>query len=78
MFTKAFWKAATERAIKTAAQTILTAFFVGDVLLDVFQTDWLSVAGIGLGGAFFSYLTSLGSNGLNEGNGPSLSNESVG
>ena len=75
MFTLAFWKAATERAIKTGAQSILTVYFVGDVALNAFQADWGNMAGIGLGGLALSYLTSLAS-GLRDGN-PSVTNAEV-
>lgn len=61
MFTLAFWKAAAERAVKTGAQSVLTVYFVGDVALNAFQADWGNMAGIGLGGAVFSVLTSLAS-----------------
>lgn len=75
MFTLAFWKAATERAVKTGAQSVLTVYFVGDVALNAFQADWGNMAGIGLGGAALSILTSLAS-GLRDGN-PSLTNAEV-
>ena len=61
MFTLSFWKAATERALKTAAQTLLSAYFVGDVALNAFEADWGSMAGVGLGGLVASYLFSLAS-----------------
>ena len=61
MFTKAFWRAAAERAVKTGAQSVLTVYFVGDVALNAFQADWANMAGIGLGGVALSVLTSLAS-----------------
>jgi hypothetical protein len=72
MFTLLFWKAATERAAKTAAQTVLTAYFVGDVALNALQADWVNMGGFALGGAVFSYLTSIAS-GAADGN-PSATN----
>jgi len=72
MWTLAFWKAATERAVKTGAQAVLTVYVVGDVALNAFEADWGNMAGIGLGGVVVSYLTSLAS-GLKDGN-PSLTN----
>jgi hypothetical protein len=75
MFTLAFWKAATERAVKTGAQAVLTVYVVGDVALNAFEADWGNMAGIGLGGAVVSYLTSLAS-GIKDGN-PSLTNAEV-
>ena len=61
MFTLAFWKAATERAVKTAAEILLATYFVGDVALNAFDADWGNMAGIALGGAVASYLFSLAS-----------------
>lgn len=75
MFTKSFWRAAGERAVKTGAQSVLTAYFVGDVALNALQADWLNMAGIGAGGVVFSLLTSLAS-GVNDGN-PSATNAEV-
>lgn len=75
MFTKEFWKAAAERAIKTGAQSVLTAYFVGDVALNALQADWLNMAGIGAGGVVLSILTSLAS-GHKDGN-PSVTNAEV-
>lgn len=72
MFSLAFWKAATERAIKTGAQSVLTVYFVGDVALNAFEADWVNMGGIGLGGAALSILTSLAS-GYKDGN-PSATN----
>jgi NhaP-type Na+/H+ or K+/H+ antiporter len=57
MFTKRFWKDATERAIKTGAQAFI-GFVAGEVL-NVWSFDWATAAGIVLGGAVLSYATSL-------------------
>jgi hypothetical protein len=58
LWTSAFWKGASERAVKTFAQTLAAVFVVGTTgLLDV---DWqasLSVAGAA---ALASLLTSIG------------------
>lgn len=75
MWTLAFWKAATERAVKTGAQAVLTIYFVGDVALNAFEADWVNMAGVGLGGVVLSYLTSLAS-GYKDGN-PSVTNAEV-
>ena len=53
IWTSAFWKDATERAIKTLAQVILALGAAG--ALNAFQVDWYTVAGIGLGAALLSY-----------------------
>lgn len=71
--TAAFWKAAFERAVKTVAQSavaLITANATG--LLDV---DWIQLASVsGLAG-LVSILTSVGSDALTSGTGPSLANE---
>lgn len=70
IWTKAFWSAAAERAVKTFAQTeaaLLTAAGTG-----ILDTDWqtsLSVSGMA---AVVSLLTSVGSAAFGPGDGPSL------
>jgi hypothetical protein len=59
IYHRAFWVEALERAVKTAAQVPLTVWVAGDVVMDVFQTDWSQVAGLALGGFLFSILTSI-------------------
>jgi hypothetical protein len=57
MFTTLFWKEATERAVKTFAQFIVT---LGTAqALNVFTLDWQTTIGIGLGGMLLSYATSI-------------------
>jgi hypothetical protein len=73
IFTIIFWKAAGERAVKTVAQSavaVITANATG--LLDI---DFVGVASVaGLAG-LVSVLTSIGSDALTGGTGPSLANE---
>jgi hypothetical protein len=76
MFTLLFWRAAFERAIKSAAQFVILAYFGGDVLFNVFEADWLNMAGVALGAILLSILTSLSSAALTDGN-PSLGNAEV-
>lgn len=66
MFTKRFWKDASERAAKSAAQAALLALSVGSATVgfDVVTTDWVYVASFTAGGAVLSYLTSVLSAGL--------------
>ena len=54
--TKTFWTGAAERAIKTAAQSALSVVTVGSAL---WSMDLAQAAGIALGGALLSILTSL-------------------
>lgn len=57
MFTKAFWKEAAERAIKTAAQVVLT--FIGLDGAGLLGLNW-TVAGVGIAGAALaSFVTSV-------------------
>jgi hypothetical protein len=70
MFTKAFWTAALERSVKTAAQAAIAIVSVGAV--SVLDVDWQAVAGVSGTAALVSVLTSLGSIPLSNGNSPSL------
>jgi|SRR5690242_14001212 len=53
MFTKAFWKEAAERAVKTAAQVVLT--FIGLDGAGLLGLNW-TVAGTGVAGAIVASL----------------------
>jgi hypothetical protein len=74
MFTGAFWKAAAERAIKTVAQVLLT--FLGADVVNAFNVDYERAAGIAIGAAIISVLTSLISAGWGPA-GPSLAGETI-
>jgi len=63
-FKISFWRDATERAIKTAAQSALLVF--GADQLDVFAADWGAAFGFAAGGAVLSILTSLASRNIGE------------
>lgn len=75
MFTLLFWKAAAERALKTAAQTA-AGILVGNAtgLLDA---DWVGVASVSGLAAVVSILTSVGSDAITGGSGPSLTSAEV-
>ena len=73
MWTAEFWKAATERAIKTAAQTAILT--IGADTFNVVTLDWAEVAGFAGGGLLLSYLTSVAFGGK-DGN-PSATNAEV-
>lgn len=78
MFTTAFWKAAAERAIKTAAQTGLVAWGA-TTFTDVGQVvPTLEAVGLAaVSGAVLSLLTSIGSDAASAKDGPSLTNAEV-
>ncbi|WP_193510495.1 hypothetical protein [Cryobacterium sp. BB736] len=66
MFTFAFWKAATERAIKSGAQFVgltigggIAAGVSGNEVINAFLLDYPTLGGVFLGGALASYVTSL-------------------
>lgn len=73
MWTKAFWKATTERMIRGAAVTVFGAKFGGDVVFDALNVStWTDVGALAVSGAFGSLLLALIGNGVS-GNGPALS-----
>lgn len=78
MFTKAFWKAAAERAIKTAAQTGLVAWGA-TTFTEVGQVvPTLEAVGLAaLSGAILSLLTSVGSDAVTQQDGPSLTDAEI-
>lgn len=72
MWTKQFWKATAERAIKTFAQSGVAYLAAG--ITGLFQVEWVqfgSVAGLA---AVISVLTSIGSGAITDGS-PSLTSE---
>lgn len=73
IFTILFWKEATERAIKTAAQTFL-AMDAGQAF-NLLTVDWLAMFGVAGGAAFLSYMTSIVSASITRRPSPSLVQE---
>ena len=75
MFTGLFWKATGERAVKTAAQTLLALWLVGDNgFFNALDIDWTGALSVGLGATILSVLTSLASGAAGPA-GPSLGPE---
>lgn len=73
--TGSFWVASFERAVKTFAQSavaLITANATG--LLDV---DWVQIGSVSGLAALVSILTSIGSDAVTRGAGPSLANEEI-
>jgi hypothetical protein len=70
MWSAAFWKASAERAVKTFAQAF-AAYLVAEAtgILDIDWTTGASVAGLA---TLLSVLTSVGSDAITTGAGPSL------
>lgn len=61
IWTKHFWKDALERAVKTAAQSAIIAWGVGEQLLNLFTADILLIGQFAVSGAVLSLLTSVAS-----------------
>lgn len=72
IFTIAFWKAAAERAVKSGAQGAILAFGAGQA--NILELDWATLGGFAGGALVLSLLTSIGSDALTGGSGPSLTN----
>lgn len=67
IWTKAFWQATAERAVKTAAQSALLV--LGAEQVDAIAVSWQEVGGFALGGFVLSVLTSIATSGFG-GDGP--------
>lgn len=65
MLTIAFWKGAGERAIKTAAQTLLAV--IGTGTLGILDVDWLQALSVTALATIASVLTSIGNAGFTAG-----------
>lgn len=55
----AFWKDAAERAVRTAAQALLSIWLVGDVAFSFYDIDWGQALGVAVGAALISILMSI-------------------
>ena len=76
IYTAAFWRAASERAIKTAAQSALIGLGYTSLAANALLFDWAALGGFALGGLVLSGLTSIAS-GIASGGSPSLTNAEV-
>lgn len=72
MFTRAFWVATGERAVRAAAAALISLWVVGDGVLDAFAIDWAEAGGVALGAGLVSILLSLVASGVTHTPGPSL------
>ena len=74
MWSKAFWIATAERAIKTTAQFLVA--LIGTNAADITSLDWQYLLGVSATAGVLSVLTSVGSSAF--GNpGPSLADETL-
>ena len=71
MGTKTFWLEALDRAVKSAAQSVLLIWGAAEAF-DLFAADFMSVGGLALGAAVLSLLTSVVSAPVNKSGTPSL------
>jgi hypothetical protein len=69
MWTKAFWLASLERGIKTFAQ-VLAALLTADAT-GVMDADWAGSASVAAMATLLSFLTSIATAGITDGN-PSI------
>jgi hypothetical protein len=72
IFSLVFWKDATERAIKSAAQAALGLWAVADQGFDVISVDWRTALVAAGSGAVLSILTSIISSPLSSDDSASL------
>ena len=56
-FSREFWSYATERSVKTVAQSAVA--FLGTGSMGLFAIDWVSLASVSLGAGLLSILTSV-------------------
>lgn len=71
MYSRTFWLAVLERALKSAAQCLI-GLWIGDNALDLIHVDWPHTLGLAAGAALLSVLTSIVSAPLGEAGSPSL------
>ncbi len=74
MWTVDFWKATTERAVKTAAQATIALFAAGATILDI---DFAQGGAVVATATLLSVLSSVASNNFGSFEGPSLADETL-
>ncbi|MFD8970556.1 holin [Streptomyces sp. NPDC059568] len=67
MFTKAFWKSTSERAVRTAAQTLVATLGLDTV--GVIHAGWGDGLSLSAGAALLAVLTGIATSGGTEGPG---------
>lgn len=72
MMNGSFWVGALERAVKTAAQSLLSLWLVGDVAFNLLSIDWGASLGVAAGAAVLSLLSSIVSKPFGPEGSPSL------
>ncbi len=77
MWNRVWMAAAAERALKTAAQSML-ALFLGDAALNVVNVNWGSAVAVSATAALVSLLTSIVSTPVGPSNSPSLVSDGTG
>jgi hypothetical protein len=75
MFDSRFWIAASERAVKTFAQSLLA--LIGTGAVGIMDLDWLQMLGISVTATLMSVLTSVVSANFGANPGPSLADETI-
>lgn len=75
IFDKRFWIAATERAVKTFAQTLIA--LIGTTAVTIVDLDWLQMLGVSATATLLSVLTSIASANFGSNPGPSLADETI-
>lgn len=73
MWTVKFWQNALERAVRTAAQSLLALW--GTQVTGVLEVDWVQAASVAALAALTSVLMSLVATGVGDHNSPSFMDE---
>lgn len=75
MFDSRFWMAASERALKTFAQTLVA--LIGTGAVGILEIDWVQMLSISATATVLSVLSSVASANFGSHNGPSLTDETI-